>query len=403
MIHTFLRDLRQRRRLTLGRLSLLSGVHKATLSRWESGAFLPRIPELKRVLTALDATDDERAACLRLLDVPRAIHAEEDEPAGRLRISLGDMLFGLRQRVHRTQQEVARAAGISRSLYAQWENDAGRPSDAQLHRIGFALGATAEEIVGISQVIFSERPIVKSREELIAACTESMPWDHPFTGETHALYLLALLGSVARLVRDGAAGPADLALVLVQFGSHIGIWRDDEPAMERYFRRALDCAAQSDVPLEMPVIAAFQFHVGQAQQWIDRFRTDREKAYLLSYIARDIADTAPDAALRLADQYCDMVADHPDELPCRLRDRANLLRRCGRPREAIHALEAIEPQDALRAGVRHVDIARALAVLGEKRRAQESLDTGRDALTRLGYAGVNIEVRRTQREIDALA
>ena len=52
----FLRGARQERRLTMGQLSIRADVNKATLSRWETGTTYPRIPELRRVLDALDAT-----------------------------------------------------------------------------------------------------------------------------------------------------------------------------------------------------------------------------------------------------------------------------------------------------------------------------------------------------------
>lgn len=126
---SFLRTLRQERRLTLGQLALRAGVNKATLSRWESGTYQPRIPELLLVLDALKATPTMRTQCLQLLEVPRAIIAERGKgnTQGSTRLSLGDFLYGLRQRSGKPQEEAARAVGVSRSLYGQWESDTSRP------------------------------------------------------------------------------------------------------------------------------------------------------------------------------------------------------------------------------------------------------------------------------------
>ena len=51
-----LRGLRWGRHLTLGQWALRAGVNKSTLSRWETGACAPRVPELLRALDALGAS-----------------------------------------------------------------------------------------------------------------------------------------------------------------------------------------------------------------------------------------------------------------------------------------------------------------------------------------------------------
>ena len=158
----FLRQLRQRRQLTLGQLTLRSKVNKATLSRWESGTYKPRLPELSLALDALKATPTERAHALELLNVPRAILAERHDSTTTTRLSLGDFLYGLRWRVGKTQEDVARGTQVSRTLYAQWEGDLYRPSDSQLHTVAFVLGASLEELLGLTSGAFASRPVEKS-------------------------------------------------------------------------------------------------------------------------------------------------------------------------------------------------------------------------------------------------
>ena len=322
------------------------------------------------MLEALHASPSEQTACLRLLDVPRALHAERGALHADPRLSLGDMLFGLRQRSGKTQEEAARSGDISRALYAQWENDVSRPTTAQLHAMGYALGAEAEEIVTLSLDASADTPLPKSRDELIQCYMETLPWYEGITKASYRLFLLTLLAHLRRLFRVGKADIGDLALIVSNFGDCAEMWDHDLDLRDRYYRRARLLANKSEEPLHFHLVRAFtsllpspsnltapKSGVSEALGMQFRFRHKAGQAYLLSYVADAIALEAPDEALRLAEKYCLLVADNGDEHPCRLRDRGNLLLRCGQPAESVAYIATLTPPDLYREGLKELDMA----------------------------------------------
>src|SRR5205823_12448500 len=68
-----LREWRKARQLSLRALSARSGVGKSTLSGWETAASQPCIPELGRVLEALQVPPEQRQLALSLVDAPRGV------------------------------------------------------------------------------------------------------------------------------------------------------------------------------------------------------------------------------------------------------------------------------------------------------------------------------------------
>jgi len=408
----FLSQLRRERRFTLGQLSLQSGLNKATLSRWEAGTYLPRIPELNRVLDALDAPTSARAQSLRLLDTPRAIHAERQNASALIRVSMGDALFGLRQRAGKTQAETARASGVSRSLYSQWENDAGQPDASQLHTVGFALGASADEISMLSSATLAQTPLEQNRDALLRRYMEVLDWHEGVTEASHQLHLWTLLANLGRLVKADKAHVGDIALIVSQFGDSAETWRRDANARNAYHRRALALSAQAQEPLHFHLIPAINVQllapgapgslkerVAAAHTWRARFRDKAGQAYLLSFIAKAIAEEAPDEALRLADRYCALVADNPDEFPCRLRDRGNLLLKCGRPAESVAFIAALTPQDSFRAGLQQLEMARGLLALGSLGEARRCFETAKRILSATDQANVRSMIDEFERAL----
>jgi transcriptional regulator with XRE-family HTH domain len=394
LFEVFLRQLRQRRQLTLGQLSLQSNVSKATLSRWESGGYKPRLPELSLVLDALQVTPTERARALQLLEVPRAILAERHDPATATRLSLGDFLYGLRQRIGKTQEETARGVGVSRTLYIQWESDSSRPSDSQLHTVAFVLGASPEELLGLTSGAFAQKTVEKSREALLRAYTETMEWDT--TQQLYKLFLFSLLANIGNLVRNDKADIGDLALIVAKFASCAELWYDDIPLRDAYHQRALALAARSYQPLHFHLIPALEANPRAALKWQHRFPDKAGQAYLLSFVARDIAAEDPDQALRLSDQYCTLVANHPDEYPCRLRDKGSLLRECGRYAESVAFIANLEPPDTFRAGLNQLNLARGLVKLEAKTEAHSCLSECKRILAPMGLQHVQSAIHELE-------
>src|SRR5262249_17615781 len=118
----YLRQLRQSRRLTLAELSATAGVSVRTLSRWETGAFQPRLAELEAALRALGGDRAQWERALSLVEAPRAI-ARLREEAQKRKADLvglaghapttGDLLRAMRLRRGRTLEQVAAGLGVA--------------------------------------------------------------------------------------------------------------------------------------------------------------------------------------------------------------------------------------------------------------------------------------------------
>ena len=409
---TFVREWRGKRGLSLGQLSLRSGLNKATLSRWENDRSLPRIPELIRVLDALEAPPSARASSLRLLDAPRAILAERRHTHAPMRLSLGDLLYSLRQRSGKTQAEAAAAAGVSRSQIAHWENDANQPSGSQLHAVGFVLGASAEEIVTLTTGTFAQTRLARNREALLHTYMSTLAWEEGQTHEAHRLHLLSLLANFGHLLRADKADSSDLALIFTAFGDCAEEWDADEERREAFHGRALALTAKSWEPPHFHLIVAIQGQlsasssrlplkerIAAAYAWLPRFRDNAGQAYLLSFIARAIASADPDEAMRLMDRSCALVAENADEYPCRLRDRGNILRRCGRPAEALAFIADLKAQDTFREGLKQLDMATCLIDLDSRGEARQCVEEGRRILTGFGYSTIQTSIADLERAV----
>src|SRR5215470_7842348 len=75
----YLRQLRRSQRLTLAQLGVSAGVSLTTLSRWETGAFQPRLSELEAALRALGASSGQWERALSLVEAPRAVARLREE------------------------------------------------------------------------------------------------------------------------------------------------------------------------------------------------------------------------------------------------------------------------------------------------------------------------------------
>ena len=70
-----LRQWRIQRRLSLGALSARAAVAKSTISSWEQGIHIPRVPELEAVLATLGVPAHDRQIALGLIPRPRGSRA----------------------------------------------------------------------------------------------------------------------------------------------------------------------------------------------------------------------------------------------------------------------------------------------------------------------------------------
>jgi transcriptional regulator with XRE-family HTH domain len=142
--------MRATRRLSLRRLADRAGVGKSTLSDWEKGTHLPRLPELEAVLAALEATPDERRRALAAIPAPRAARrfreaqeskAEEAPPP----FTGGDLLRAMRRRERLSLEQVADHLNVRASTVSRWESSRTLPSPELLDPLFELLRAYPQE------------------------------------------------------------------------------------------------------------------------------------------------------------------------------------------------------------------------------------------------------------------
>lgn len=389
----YFKQLRQARALTLGQTAQRSGVSKATLSRWEASIHLPRAVELADVMDALQLTEQERNHCLRLLEMPRAMRLERLGGSG-LRLALGDVLYALRQRVGKGQEEVARAVGVSRSLYRKWENSDSKPSDAQLHMLGFALGVSVEEVATLTRQALAEAPLERNREALLRRYDETDLWGVERNADS-SLFLITLLAGFQSLLRQARADAGDVALILASMATEARMRYGDRVREHTLYRQAHTIALQAREPLHQRTARMVRWllagpagtapvperdAVERALAWRTRFANKAGEAYLLSTVACSLSEVSPGTALELGNIYCALVADDPVEHPRRLRDKGNLLYHCGKPAESVMLLASLHPQDTIREGLKYLELSRSLLALNALSEASLHLERGRELL-----------------------
>src|SRR5262249_6860602 len=156
----YLRQLRRSQRSTLAQLSANAGVSQRTLSRWETGAFQPRLAELETTLRALGAAPAQWERALSLLEAPRAVarlRAEAQERKADLvelaghAPTTGDLLRAMRLRRRLTVEQVARGLGVAPGSVGRWEAAEGALPEERLDDICRLLGVKPEERVALSQ------------------------------------------------------------------------------------------------------------------------------------------------------------------------------------------------------------------------------------------------------------
>jgi transcriptional regulator with XRE-family HTH domain len=148
-----IREWRIRRQMSLGALSLKTGVHKATLSRWESGAQKPRVAELEATLEALSVPSAQRRQALVHVQAPRAVVRLRDPAGGPLTASpptAGDLLRALRLRRGWTLERLETQTGIPLATIARWERAEQWPDATRLHTLCNMLHAHPEEVTALT-------------------------------------------------------------------------------------------------------------------------------------------------------------------------------------------------------------------------------------------------------------
>lgn len=152
-----LRKLRRERGLTLQQAADAAGVGRVTVNRWETGAQRPRPVEWKALLTALEATPQQRRRLETLLDTAWAeatrrhalIHYSDQHQLGAISHG-GDLLRAMRLRHNLTLDAAAHRIGVSEWTLRRWEKGTVVPSVTQIHEVCYALHAEEEELTALT-------------------------------------------------------------------------------------------------------------------------------------------------------------------------------------------------------------------------------------------------------------
>lgn len=143
-----MRRLRQARGFGIRELARLAGTSKRSVQDWETGRHAPSGEALDRVLKALDAPEGLRARLLAQA-APAYARAQLAHTSLGAPVDVGQILRAMRLRQGTTQAEVARAVEVSQATLARWEAGESTPSAEALHRVLFALEASADEALAL--------------------------------------------------------------------------------------------------------------------------------------------------------------------------------------------------------------------------------------------------------------
>lgn len=377
-------------------LAASAGISHTTLGRWETGKFLPCLPELEATLNALDATPTQRRQALQLLHAPRAIHQLHTQTLARTEILLGgqrpsggDLLRALRRRRGKTQGDVAAALGVTTSTISRWESGQSYPSAEELQTLCYLLGAQEAELIALTMHRFDLGQMhTENTLDALADCLETIRWK---ASGHRDLDFLAL---EARLWECAAHQPAAreiLASVWAYYADYLS-WKERFAEARDYANRALDSARETRLPSRLQIHAAIAGARAAAYRSAP-FAPKRGLEELRPWLADDIALRPAyrawlraDAALYTAQlgqntdalvqskEACQIATGSLYERELRFRkfDRAEVLLRSGQPEAAL----SIMP-DTLIQGIEYARpallAAEAAGRIGDQTRASEYL------------------------------
>lgn len=404
LLGEYLRQLRRSQRCTLAELSANAGVSLNTLSRWETGAFQPRLAELEATLRALGVTSGQRERALSLVEAPRAVARLREEAAERQAElvelagqapTTGDLLRAMRVRRRMTIEQVARGLGVASRSVRRWEGaEAVLPAE-RLDELSGLLSMTAEERLALSQQRLwlwtpewkeplsldmaerqRERLVVQMSQgnttlmDLRLLCLEAQLWPQAARSDaarhtlarvftTHAQYLV----TTGRVREVQAYSDRALDLLVGKFAPepwwflaihatcvvlvpHLGVLRNHRRV--EYLRRWLDFTDdpvwQTGLYRDMAQYASESNHTEAALAWVRKAEAQAERLYPLSlHLTKHI--------------------------------HAKVLLAAGRPKEAMQVMPAPEAGVSVQQQLYEANLrVEALLALGDLTEAQEWLN-----------------------------
>jgi transcriptional regulator with XRE-family HTH domain len=256
----FLRQLRKTQRLTLAQAGERAGVSFVTLSRWETGQFQPRLPELEAVLAALGVTPYQRTQALALIDAPRAIAQLREEAQERLpdlveiaghAPAIGDLLRAMRLRRRLGLEQVAASLRVHPTTVRRWEGSEVAVPEERLPELCRLLGAEEEERQSLSARRLqlwmpggAGRPSRDTLEEQIERLKDAIRSGHHLLMDLRLMTLEAQLWPMA--ARDSRARHL-LACAYALHGEALDIW-GRQAEIRSYATHTLDMAAAEHAP-----------------------------------------------------------------------------------------------------------------------------------------------------------
>jgi transcriptional regulator with XRE-family HTH domain len=361
-----LRQMRTARSLSLRRLAEHAALAPSTLSRWEEGRTLPRLPEMDAVLNALNATPAQRAQALALLNAPRAVvrvrQAVEKQTPEFVEVAGhapggGDLLRAMRLRAGRTLAEAARAAGVSVAALSAWERGEKWPASERLHTLCFALQAREEELAALTCGRFSLAPRAEAitEEDIHSTIQYLTVWPMP----PHKLALedlgfLTLAAQAWSLAAKRESGQHALAGVYAHYANFLYMQRRFAEC-ERAALRALDILPKTGgqdsmgarAALRVAEVAALEAsprgvaRAGETlRMWLP-YAPLPFQAWMLSDMGKfESLRGHKEEAVRLGQEAVrlEIKRGNPVDLLFRRLDLARLLVEAGRPAEALQQL-----------------------------------------------------------------
>jgi transcriptional regulator with XRE-family HTH domain len=395
----------------------MAGLHRATLDRWEKRQVQPRLQELAALLSALDASQEERRHALTLLDAPRAhtlVRLERERRAEEAGLGPmphgGELLRAMRLRRGWALDDVALHLGVTTATLRRWEKAEAWPSVERLHRLGYILGAREEEIQALLCGRFSQGAPPESGanrpEKAASALVERMEqcartfYEPPFGLKD--LELLALRSQAWTLAAHSEIGVRLLAKVYAltcKFCSYRDRYREAISAAERYFELAPEITADRHGQSEWFIIrlatvtncmhtlgsASPKRSLDELQRILPLARGARyESGTLLRISEALLLQGAQEEALRLSEEAC-LAAQRiqGEEEAQGIRGWQGILYiRCGRYAEGLPLLSNGKAGDRYRLVETSLWRAEALLGLDEKTAAQRWLTQAQADLTR---------------------
>jgi len=397
-----IRQMRQGRGMELTRLSHLSGVHRATLHRWERGETLPRLPELNAVFAALKIPEHEQQQVFASMNNHRArvaLHTKETLMGEQQEIGSyphgGDLLRAMRLRCGLSYERMAFLLHVSTRTIRLWEKAEVWLSVENLHQVCSLLRAQEPEIAALTcgRVTLQPRSEEVSLEairyhldtlRLRPLMPNEMPRDLEYLALTAQSWSHAAKSETGqRLLAEVYACYADYLLTAFRpLEMHI-------PA-ERTLALMTTLQPKEDFWLRAGIVYA------QAVPWRDRANEQRghrnalklladwlpfasdgeEEASLRSLMAlylvitrdNDAAVEMADATLRLAER-----TEKPEQIRACKRRKANVFWRMGQPEKSLPLIEW-NTQDTLSdQGITLLLGARAYLAAGKKSEAHDWL------------------------------